>query len=34
MNGASDAPALKQAFTVVFLRDWHPVLRDPLDLFG
>jgi len=25
--------ALKQAFTVVFLRDWHPVLRDPLDLF-
>ena len=33
MNRASDAPALKQAFTVVFLRDWHPVLRDPLDLF-
>ena len=24
---------LKQAFTVVLLRDWHPVLRDPLDLF-
>jgi hypothetical protein len=24
---------LKNAFTLVFLRDWHPVLRDPLDLF-
>jgi hypothetical protein len=38
---ASHAPAhepgwlvsLKKAFTLVFLRDWHPVLRDPLDLF-
>jgi hypothetical protein len=25
--------SLKKAFTLVFLRDWHPVLRDPLDLF-
>ena len=25
--------ALKQGFTLVFLRDWHPILRDPLDLF-
>jgi hypothetical protein len=25
--------ALHRAFTLVFLRDWHPVLRDPLDLF-
>jgi hypothetical protein len=25
--------ALDHAFTLVFLRDWHPVLRDPLDLF-
>ena len=24
---------LKNAFAIVFLRDWHPVLRDPLDLF-
>ena len=24
---------LKRVFAVVFLRDWHPVLRDPLDLF-
>ena len=24
--------SLKKAFTVVFLRDWHPVLRDPLDV--
>jgi hypothetical protein len=24
---------LKRAFAIVFLRDWHPVLRDPLDLF-
>jgi hypothetical protein len=23
----------KRAFARVFLRDWHPVLRDPLDLF-
>jgi len=23
----------KHAFALVFLRDWHPVLRDPLDLF-
>jgi hypothetical protein len=23
----------KRAWTTVFLRDWHPVLRDPLDLF-
>jgi hypothetical protein len=21
---------LKHAFAIVFLRDWHPVLRDPL----
>ena len=25
--------ALKQGFTLVFLRDWHPILRDPLDVF-
>jgi hypothetical protein len=25
--------ALKRGFTLVFLRDWHPILRDPLDLF-
>src|SRR5258705_5374383 len=24
---------MKRAWTLVFLRDWHPVLRDPLDLF-
>jgi hypothetical protein len=24
---------LKQGFALVFLRDWHPILRDPLDLF-
>ena len=24
---------VNQAFALVFLRDWHPVLRDPLDLF-
>ena len=24
---------VKHAFAIVFLRDWHPVLRDPLDLF-
>jgi hypothetical protein len=24
---------MKRAFALVFLRDWHPVLRDPLDLF-
>jgi hypothetical protein len=24
---------LEHAFALVFLRDWHPVLRDPLDLF-
>ena len=24
---------MKRAFELVFLRDWHPVLRDPLDLF-
>src|SRR5512132_3431805 len=23
----------KRAWAMVFLRDWHPVLRDPLDLF-
>jgi len=23
----------QHAFALVFLRDWHPVLRDPLDLF-
>ena len=23
----------KRAWAVVFMRDWHPVLRDPLDLF-
>jgi hypothetical protein len=25
--------SLKKGFALVFLRDWHPVLRDPLDLF-
>ena len=25
--------ALRRALGTVFLRDWHPVLRDPLDLF-
>jgi hypothetical protein len=25
--------AIKHGFTLVFLRDWHPILRDPLDLF-
>jgi hypothetical protein len=25
--------AVKHVFALVFLRDWHPVLRDPLDLF-
>jgi hypothetical protein len=25
--------AAKRAWAIVFLRDWHPVLRDPLDLF-
>jgi hypothetical protein len=25
--------SLRKAFALVFLRDWHPVLRDPLDLF-
>jgi len=24
---------VKHAFALVFLRDWHPVLRDPLDVF-
>jgi hypothetical protein len=24
---------VKRAWALVFLRDWHPVLRDPLDLF-
>ena len=24
---------LKQGFTLVFLRDWHPILRVPLDVF-
>jgi hypothetical protein len=24
---------IKRAVALVFLRDWHPVLRDPLDLF-
>src|SRR4029079_9536649 len=24
---------IKRAVELVFLRDWHPVLRDPLDLF-
>jgi len=37
LTGARDDPAwistLKKAFTVVFLRDWHPALRDPLDVF-
>ncbi|HEY6759312.1 MAG TPA: hypothetical protein VI318_07470 [Baekduia sp.] len=27
------AGAVKQAFAEVFLRDWHPILRDPLDVF-
>jgi hypothetical protein len=26
-------PSLKRGWALVFLRDWHPVLRDPLDLF-
>src|SRR6187401_133704 len=25
--------SVERAFALVFLRDWHPVLRDPLDLF-
>src|ERR1700760_3686655 len=25
--------AAKRAWALVFIRDWHPVLRDPLDLF-
>jgi hypothetical protein len=25
--------AFKRGWALVFLRDWHPVLRDPLDLF-
>src|SRR6201991_956583 len=25
--------ALRHGFTLVFLRDWHPILRDPLDVF-
>jgi hypothetical protein len=25
--------SLKKAWEIIFLRDWHPVLRDPLDLF-
>jgi hypothetical protein len=25
--------AVKRAWALVFLRDWHPLLRDPLDLF-
>jgi hypothetical protein len=25
--------SVKKGFEIVFLRDWHPVLRDPLDLF-
>src|SRR4051812_41168856 len=24
---------MKRAWALVFMRDWHPVLRDPLDLF-
>jgi len=24
---------MRRAFALIFLRDWHPVLRDPLDLF-
>jgi hypothetical protein len=24
---------VKHVFALIFLRDWHPVLRDPLDLF-
>jgi hypothetical protein len=27
------AAGAKRAWSLVFLRDWHPVLRDPLDLF-
>jgi hypothetical protein len=33
---AQEAPArtgIKRALAQVFLSDWHPVLRDPLDLF-
>src|SRR5262245_23148395 len=25
--------SLRKGFTLVFLRDWHPALRDPLDVF-
>src|SRR6201991_1564839 len=32
-GGRSWRAALKHGFTLVFLRDWHPILRDPLDLF-
>jgi hypothetical protein len=33
--GVPPAPlsGTKRVFARVFLRDWHPVLRDPLDLF-
>jgi hypothetical protein len=33
--GLAPAPAsgISRAFTLVFLRDWHPVVRDPLDVF-
>jgi hypothetical protein len=27
------AAGVKRGWALVFLRDWHPVLRDPLDLF-
>ena len=27
------SPSVKRGWELVFLRDWHPVLRDPLDLF-
>jgi len=27
------AAGFKRAWALVFLRDWHPVLRDPLDVF-
>jgi hypothetical protein len=31
---ARSAPTqLKRVFALVFLADWHPLLRDPLDLF-
>jgi hypothetical protein len=30
---SAELAGAKRAFELVFLRDWHPILRDPLDLF-